>query len=66
MATKYKLNKKDGSSILKVIAYAGVSAAIAALIAIIPQIEVSNGMIVFLIPVINTALVAAKKFFENN
>ena len=65
MAEKYKLNKEDGSKILKVVIYAGISAAIASFITILGNVEIPGGYAV-MIPAINALLVAAKKFFEKS
>jgi|TARA_Y100000310_G_scaffold275754_1_gene292453 hypothetical protein len=63
MAEQYKLDREDGGKIVKVIAYAGISAAIAAAITVLGNLEVPGGYAV-LIPIINTVLVAAQKFFK--
>ena len=65
MAEQYKLNREDGSKILKVVIYACLSAVIASVITVLGNIEVPGGYAV-LIPAINALLVAAKKFFEKS
>ena len=64
MSVQYKLDAEDGGKILKVVIYSGIAAGIASLIAIIPEVEVPIAWM-WLVPIVNTALVAVKKFFEN-
>ena len=66
MAKTYKLNKKDGGQIAKVVLYAGISGAITALMTIIPNIELPAMYAPIVLPIVNVILVAGKKFFENN
>ena len=65
MSAKFSLAKEDGEKILKVLAYSVASAVIAALISLVSDAKVPPELVI-LIPVVNTVLVAAKKFFEDN
>lgn len=63
MADRFRLDMQDGRSAVKVLLWAAVSAVITVLIELIPQVELPGGLVPW-IPVVNAALVALKKFFE--
>ena len=60
---KFKLNKNDLSKILQVLGWTVASAVVAFLIDIIPNVEIGVNY-AWLIPMINTGLVALKKFIQ--
>lgn len=63
MSSRYTLNSTDGKAILKVIAYSGISAMIGTALVLLGDVEIP-AQYMWAVPIINTALVAAKKFFE--
>ena len=63
-AGKYQLNKDGAIKILMVIGWSCLSAFIASLIAVVPDINVPLEWI-WLVPVINSTLVALKKFIDS-
>jgi hypothetical protein len=63
MSKKYSLNIEDGLSILKVFGWVVASAVVAFTIDLIPSIEIGANY-AWLVPMINTALVALKKFIQ--
>lgn len=64
-SAKLKLNSTDLPGIIKTITYAGSSAIIVSIIALLPQVDVPEKWI-WLVPLINTFLVVANKFFKDN
>ncbi len=62
MSQKYSLNKTDGIKILKVLGWSAGSAIVSALITIIANIDLPV-QYVWIIPIVNTILVTAQKFF---
>lgn len=61
MSKKYTLNRDDSRDIIKVLAWTVASAVVAGLLQFLTDLPVEmQGMIWF--PIVNTALVAAKKF----
>ena len=65
MSPKYTLNQIDYKKILQTLAFSGLSAIMAALIIIVADTEFSPEY-AFLVPIINTILYAAKRFFEDS
>lgn len=61
---RFTLNREDAKNILKVLAWATASAVIAALISLLNIVEFPTEW-VWLVPVINTILVALKKFVSD-
>lgn len=64
MAVKYKIDKKDMSNWLKVVIYSGVASFLGIIVANLANIDIP-AQYGFIVPIINTILVAAKDFFEN-
>ena len=62
---RFKFNKADGLHILKVFAWTVASAVIAGLVSLLQVVEFPQELL-WLIPTINTLLVAGKKFVDNN
>ena len=62
-ATKYQLNKDGAIKILMVLGWSCLSAFIATLISLVPDIDIPVEWI-WLVPLINSTLVAAKKFVD--
>ena len=60
---RWQFSKADLISIGKVALYSAVSALVGTLIIIIPQVNVPAGWL-WMVPVINIVLVAAKQFFD--
>ena len=65
MSARFSLVRDDAEKILKVLAYSVASAVIAALISLVSDAKVPTELVI-LVPLVNTLLVAAKKFFEDN
>ncbi len=65
MSPKYTLNELDWKKILQTLAYSGLSAIIAALIVILEGIEFPPEYL-FIVPIINSILYAAKRFFQGS
>lgn len=65
MSPKYSLNELDYKKILQTLAFSGASATIAALIMVIADTQFPPEYAVW-VPVINTLLYAAKRFFEGS
>lgn len=63
MSKKYSLNGEDGIKILIVLGWTLASAVVAFAIDLIPSIEIGANYL-WLVPMINTALVALKKFIQ--
>ncbi len=63
MSPKYTLNELDYKKILQTLAFSGASAIIAALIMIVADTEFSPEYAIW-VPLINTLLYTAKRFFE--
>ncbi len=62
---KYQLSKEDLSKMGQVILWSSGSAIVGALITLLPQINFPVQWL-FLVPVVNTLLVALKKFVDKN
>jgi len=62
---RWQLDKKDLTNILKVLGYSVGSALCAALIAVLAQADIPEAWL-FIVPLVNTLLVTAKKWFESN
>ena len=62
---RWKLNRADGREILTVAAWSMGSAIIALALNLLPEISIPEKY-ALLVPVINTALYAAKKFIDNH
>ena len=62
---RFTLNKEDGANILKVLAWTVASALVAALISLLNVVEFPVEW-VWVVPVINTVLVALKKFITDH
>ena len=62
MSKKYSLNKEDAYKIGQTVLYTVASAVVSTLIVVIGDMDL--GAYAFLIPLINTGLYSAKKFFE--
>jgi hypothetical protein len=65
MSPKYTLNELDWKKILQTLAFSGLSAIFAALIIIVQDIQFPPEY-AFLVPLINTILYAAKRFFQGS
>lgn len=65
MSPKYTLNELDYKKIAQTLAFSGLSAIFAALIIIVGDTEFPPEY-AFLVPVINTILYTAKRFFEGS
>lgn len=66
---RFELNKKDGSHILKVFLWSILSAAVGFIILLIPQVHVPEQYALIaatIIPLVNTTLVAVKKFIDDH
>lgn len=62
---KFKLNSEDDlRAILKALIYSGGSALVLTAISILPQIDIPASYM-WLVPIVNTLLVMAKKFFSD-
>jgi len=61
---KFELNKKDLTHILKVAAYAGVSAALGFVIASIDQINIPM-QYAFIVPMVNVVLVSLQRYLSS-
>lgn len=69
MSKRLNLDKKELSKVLKVAIWSGVSALLAVLITYCKSIDISSEMTYYLvigIPVMNTLLVGAKQFIDEN
>jgi hypothetical protein len=67
MSKRYSLNKDDAKSLMKVFAWTIVSASVGFIIATIPAIDVPPqyaAITAAIIPVVNSGLVALKKFID--
>lgn len=64
MSKKYTLTTTDGSNILKVLIYSGLSAIVVCAIGLLPDVDVPVKY-AFLIPLVNVVLVAVKKYLED-
>jgi len=62
---KYKLNKEDGLKILKVLGWTLGSALVAFVIDLVPQVELGMHY-AWLVPMINTGLVALQKWIKDH
>ncbi len=60
---RYSLNGKDGARIFKVLVWSGISAVLAGLLTMLPQIEFPPQVALF-VPIINTALFTLVKFAQ--
>lgn len=65
MSPKYTLNELDYKKILQTLAFSGLSAVFAALIIVVGDTQFPPEY-AFIVPVINTLLYAAKRYFEGN
>lgn len=66
---RFDFNKKDGLHILKVFLWSISSAAVGFIILVLPQLHVPEQYALIaaaIIPTVNTALVAAKKFIDDH
>ena len=63
MATRFKLDTKDGKNAWKVLIYSLASSIIASLVLWLSNVEFPTQYLAF-VPIINVILVAAKDFFE--
>ena len=64
MSTRYTLDRHDSKEILKVLAWTVASAVVAGLVQFLADLPVEMQTMLWF-PIVNTALVAAKKFFES-
>jgi len=62
---KYQISKEDLLKMGQVLLWSGLSAVAGALLTLLPQIDIPAGYL-FLVPIINTVLVAVKKFIDKN
>ena len=62
-SVRWQFSKADLIYIGKIAAYSAISALVGTLIIIIPQVNVPAGWL-WIVPVINIVLVAAKQFFD--
>jgi len=61
---QYQLTKEDGIKILRVAGWLVASSIVSFLITLLPQIDL--GSMAWLVPLVNTALVALKKYIKDN
>jgi len=64
MAERFKLETKDGKDAGKVFLWSAGAAIVAVLIDLIPNVNFPGGVVV-LVPIVNTILVALKRFLED-
>lgn len=67
-SSNLQLNKHDGKAIIKAFLYSLGASAIAFLLTLIPLINVPSeyaAVFALMVPTINTALVAVKRYFED-
>ena len=65
MSPKHSLNELDYKKILQTLAFSGLSAIFAALIIVVADTEFPPEY-AFIVPLINTILYAAKRYFEGS
>jgi len=62
---KFQLSKDDLLKMGQVILWSGASAVVGAVLTLLPQIDIPAAYL-FLVPIINTVLVALKKLLDQN
>jgi len=62
---KFQLSKDDLLKMGQVVLWSGASAVVGAVLTLLPQIDIPAAYL-FLVPIINTVLVALKKLLDQN